>query len=264
MGHHVVDLIGLVGALARADGGLELAAGVGGVDHLEQHMRIVLRRLLGLRAQPGGLGHPDVPDLAAAAVIDQYADRVRPVAVAEGHGQRLLAAADVRVVPALTDLRGTERGGPRRVGHTASRYPGRRLPGGGPQGRRADHREDPQQGEGFRRGRRLRGGNQRSGQGVHERGLTRGRGGQRADQVRAPQFGVHRVIQLAEDAGRLGQHAREGVLHRHGGENPGHIGICLVFIRAHAVQDRASDRERAGSAPGSAPGSAQSSRGAGP
>ena len=239
MGHHVVDLIGLFGALARADRIPQPAARGGGVDDLEHHPGVVVRRLLGFRAQPGRRGHPRVLDLAAPAVIEQHADRVLPVAVGEGHGQRLLPAADVGVVPALAHPRGAERSGPGRVGHAAGAEPGRGLPGGGPQGGRADRGQDPQQGQGLRGGRRLRGGNQRSGQGVHQRIRARGRGGQRADQVRDPQFGVHRVVDLAQDAGRLGQHAREGVFHRHGGEEPGDVGLFRGFVRTHAVQDRA-------------------------
>ena len=119
VGHHVIDLIGLLGAFARGDGAGQPAAGVGGVDRLEHHQRVLVRGPLGFRAQAGALGHPGIPDLAAAAVVDQHGHRVRPVAVAEGHGQRLLAAADVGVVPALTGPRGTERGGPGRVGHAA-------------------------------------------------------------------------------------------------------------------------------------------------
>ena len=162
VGHHVVDLIGLLRALARGDGPGQPAAGVRGLDRLEHHQRIVPRRLLGFRAQPGALGHPGVPDLAAAAVVDEHRHRMRPVGVAglvgmagvagligvgEGHGQRLVAAADVGEVPAVTGPRGTEGDGPGRVGHAAVAKAGRGLPGGGPQGGRAERGQHPQQGQ---------------------------------------------------------------------------------------------------------------------
>jgi hypothetical protein len=159
VGHHVVDLVGLLGALPRADGALEPTAGVGGVDHLEHHQGVLPRRPLGVRAQPGRLSHPRVLDLAAATVVDQHADGVLAVAVGEGHGQRLLAAADVGVVPALIDPGAAERSSPGRVGHVAGADPVCGGPGDGPQRRRSDRGEDPQQGEGFRGRRRLRGGN---------------------------------------------------------------------------------------------------------
>jgi hypothetical protein len=105
VGHHIVHLIGLLGTLARADGPLEPGAGVGGVEHLEYDQRVAAGRPLGVRAQLRLLDHPRVPDLAAAAVVDQQADGVLVLAVGERHRQGFLAPADVGVVPALPDLR---------------------------------------------------------------------------------------------------------------------------------------------------------------
>ena len=133
MGHYVVDLIGLLGAFAGPDRPLELAVGIGRVDQLEQHHRVAARLLLGCGAQARTLGDPGVPDLAAAAMVDQHAERVLPHPVGEGHRQRLLAAADVGEVPAVTDLRSADRPGPRGVGHVAGVYPGRGLCRGGAQ-----------------------------------------------------------------------------------------------------------------------------------
>ena len=55
VGHHVVDLIGLLRAFARGDGAAQPAAGVGAVHRVERHQRVVVRRLLGFRAQAGPL-----------------------------------------------------------------------------------------------------------------------------------------------------------------------------------------------------------------
>src|SRR5271166_6867847 len=90
--YHVVNLVGLLGTLARADRVLEAAPGVGGTDHLEDHHWVTAGRPLGIGTQLGPLGDPGVPDLATAAMVDQHADGMLLVAVGEGHGQRLLAA----------------------------------------------------------------------------------------------------------------------------------------------------------------------------
>ena len=95
-------------------------------------------------------------------MVDQHTDGMLLVAVGEGHGQRLLAAAYVGVVPAVTDLRRANRVGPRGVSHIVRADPGGGLAGGRAQGGRADRGEDAQQGEGFRGGRRLGGGHQRA------------------------------------------------------------------------------------------------------
>jgi hypothetical protein len=235
--HHVVDLIGLLGTLTRADRAGQAERGVGGVDHLEDHQQVAARLALGLGAQLGALGDPGVADLAAAAVVDQHADGVLLVAVGEGHGQRLLAAADVGVVPAVTDPRSADLAGPRRVSHVTGVKPRGRLPGGRAQGGRADRGEDAQQGEGLRGGRRLGGGHQRPGEGAHQRGLARGRRGQGADQVGSPELGVHRVLQLAQDLVGLGQHPGEGLLDRDRREEAGDVGLPGV-VGIHAEQDR--------------------------
>ena len=87
MGHHVVDLIGLLGALARRHGALQAQAGIGGVDHLEYYQRVSPGGLLGIGTQPGALGDPGVLDLAAAAMVNQHAQRVLLVTVGKAQRQ---------------------------------------------------------------------------------------------------------------------------------------------------------------------------------
>jgi hypothetical protein len=247
--HHVVHLIRLLGTLTGADRALEAEPGVGGVDHLEHHQRVASGLALGVGPQVGPLGDPGIPDLAAAAVVDEHADGVLPGAVGEGHGQRLLPTADVGVVPAVPDLRGADRAGPRGIGQVVRAEPVGRLAGGGAQARRADRGEHAQQGERLRSGRRLGGGHQRRGEGLHQRGLAGRRRSQRTDQVGSPELGVDRVVKLAEDLARLGQHPVEGFLHGDRREQAEDVGF-RGMVGIHAVQDKPRIRPGRGPWPG--------------
>src|SRR5208283_4886265 len=84
-------------------------------------------RALGIGTQLGPLSDPGVPDLAAAGVVDQHAEGVLPVAIGEGHGQRLVPTARVGVVPAVTDLRSADQAGPRGISHIMRADPRGRL-----------------------------------------------------------------------------------------------------------------------------------------
>src|SRR5581483_2472307 len=106
--------------LADRESLLEASPGVRDAQGLEEQPRIIADGEFGVE-ETGTLGDPDVLDTAAAAVVDEHRDRMLPLPVAERDRHRFLAAAGVRVVPAIPDERRADVPRPRRFGHVLGR-----------------------------------------------------------------------------------------------------------------------------------------------